>query len=474
MRILLIEPARYRSDGSVDKTRVGFTPANTLPCLAALVPPRDQVEICIDMLQEIDYASGPDLVGITGYTKSIARAYDIADEFRRRGAYVVMGGIHVSMEPEEALAHADTVIVGEAEETWPRFIEDLRAGAPQKTYKGLPRPSMAGWPVPRYDLIDKKLYYTSRGGPLLSRIIPLPTYSIETSRGCPHNCSFCSVTPFLGAGYRVRPVPEVIAEIKALGARGCSFADNNLFGDPARAKELLRALIPLKVVWAGNATMDCADDEELLELAERSGCRSITVGMEALCDETLSEFNKSFNRTDQYRRQLAAFSRHGISVLASMVFQPGTGSPGQFRRVYEFLTSAKVPYTAWWALTPLPGTRTYRELLEKGLLRRPRWWLYKPGAYPDYKMSGPDLTDEEFFRGYMKYYKKFYSLPSILRRLPSHWKKAWWAEFLWNLPIMFIAHLRRDAINLYSPLGQERGFMALFLDRFRRKGKPAA
>lgn len=474
MKILLIDPARYRSDGSVNRTRVGFIPAITLPLLAALAPPDTEVEIRFDLLQELDFSAKPDIVGITGYTKSIARAYEIADEFRRRGVYVAMGGIHVSMEPEEALGHADTVFVGEAEETWPRFLEDFRAGSQLRKYTGTPRPSMAGWPVPRYDLINKELFYSSRTGTLLSRILPVPAFTIETSRGCPHNCAFCSVTPFLGAGYRVRPVGDVINEIRALGARGCYFADNNLFGDHARAKELLKALIPLKVSWAGNATMDCADDEELLALAERSGCRSITVGMEAICEDKLSGFNKSFNKTDQYRRQLEAFSAHGISIMASMVFQPGSGAPDQFARVYNFLTETRVPYTAWWALTPLPGTRTYRELLAKGLLKRPAWWLHKPGEYPDYKMTGPEITEEEFFRGFMKYYRKFYSLPSILRRLPSHWKKGWWAELLWNLSIMAVSWLRRDAINLYSPLGADRGLLSFIMRRFFGRGKVAA
>jgi radical SAM superfamily enzyme YgiQ (UPF0313 family) len=466
MKILLIDPARYRSDGSVDRTRTAFMPAGTLPLLAALAPGDAEVEIRIDMVQGVDLSARPDVVGITGYTKSMARAYDLADEFRRRGVHVAMGGIHVSMEPDEALRHADTVFIGEAEETWPRFLEDLRHGKPAARYKQAAPSPMAGWPVPRYDLLDRNLFYSLRPKNLITSLLPLPAFSVETSRGCPHECAFCSVTPFMGPEYRVRPVEDVVAELKAIGARGCAFADNNLFGDHERAKRLMKALIPLKLTWIGNATIDCAEDEELLELAARSGCRLINVGMEAICDNRLSDLNKSFNRAQEYRRQLAAFSRRGISVLASMVFQPGFGGRDQFKKVYDFLTEAKVAYTAWWALTPLPGTRTYRELQEKGLLRRERWWLHKPGPYPDYKMSGPDFNDEEFFAGYRKYYRKFYSLPSILRRLPTHCGKGWWAEVLWNLGLMTVAFLRRDAINLYSPLGDERGWWSFLRSRF--------
>lgn len=474
MKILLIAPARYRPDGSVNRTRYGLMPAVTLARLAALAPADAEVSICPDMLREPDYSSKPDIVGITGYTKSIARAYDIADAFRRAGAYVVMGGIHVSMEPEEALAHADTVFVGEAEETWPKFLADFAAGRAEKIYKGTPRPSMNGWPVPRFELLPRDSYYSTRRSGLLASILPLPFYPIETSRGCPHACAFCPTSPFLGTEYRVRPVEEVVAEIKALGARGVFFVDNNLFGDIPRAKRLLRAIKPLNISWAGQATLDSAEDGELLELAYASGCRSITVGLEAIDEERLSQYNKSFNRTALYRRQLKAFADHGISVLASMVFMPGCGDRAQFRSAYEFLDSCGVPYTAWWAMTPLPGTATYRGMKEAGRLKRDKWWLHKPGKYPDYKVTGPDLSEEEFFGGFMRYYRKFYSLPSLLRRLPSHWRRGWWAELVWNAGLMAVAHLRRDALNLYSPLGHDLGLLSFLKWRFFGPGRRGA
>lgn len=474
MKILLVEAARYRPDGGVNRTSFGLMPTVTMARLAALAPPSADVSICPDMLREPDYDSRPDLVGITGYTKSMSRAYDIADEFRRRGAYVVMGGIHVSMAPDEALRHADTVFVGEAEETWPRFLSDFAAGRPRKLYRGEPRPSMSGWPVPRFDLYDEERFYSMRRKGPLSFLLPLPFYPVETSRGCPHCCAFCPTSPFLGTEYRVRPISEVVREIQALKARGVFFVDNNLFGDIPRAKALLREIIPLRISWAGQATLDSAEDPELLELAYRSGCRSITVGLEAIDDGRLAQYNKSFNRTERYRRQLRAFAEHGISVLASMVFMPGEGPKSQFRAACDFLISCGVPYTAWWAMTPLPGTAMYGNMRRSGRLKKENWWLYKPGPYPDYKVRGESMSEEEFFRGFMLNYRRFYSPAGIFRRIPSHWKKGWWAELIWNLGLMCVSYLRRDAPNLYSPLGHDRGLPAFLKWRFFGPGRRGA
>jgi len=473
MKVLFVDAARYRSDGRVNRTAKAYIPAITLPRLAALTPPDVETRINLDLLAEPDYAWAPDVVAITGYTKSMSRAYDIAAEFRRRGSHVAMGGIHVSMVPEEALERCDTVFVGEAEETWPRFIADFRRGAPQRLYKGDPTQSLSGWPVPRYDLLDHGKFYSLQKGTLLSRFIPVPAYPVETSRGCPHACSFCSVSPFLGTAYRMRPVAEVVAEVKALGARGCMFVDNNIFGDHARAKELLKALIPLKISWVSHATLASADDKELLELAEASGCRSITVGLESIDETGLSSYNKGVNRVGDYRRQLKAYADHGISVLASMVFMPGYGAPDQFSRAADFLTGARVPYAAWWTLTPLPATPFYRDLKAKGLLRRENWWLQRPGQYPDYKFLGPDIPEEQFARDFLRYYRKIYSLRGILRRVPTHFKAGWWAELMWNFGAFFVSRLRKDAMNLYSPLGHDRGMLSFLKWRFFGPGRRA-
>ncbi|GAH61991.1 unnamed protein product, partial [marine sediment metagenome] len=214
-----------------------------MPFLAALTPRGIDVSIVNELFEDINFEEEVDLVGITSYTTNIHRAYEIADEFRRRNVPVAMGGIHVSMEPEEAKEHADTIIVGEAEETWPQFINDFRNGIRKKVYRAEKRPSLVHLPIPRFSLINKSHYVDYQ-------VIP-----IQTARGCPYSCDYCSVTKFSGKRYRPRPISDVINEIEILGAKMYFFIDDNIFTSHSRATELLKALIPLKILWFGQATI---------------------------------------------------------------------------------------------------------------------------------------------------------------------------------------------------------------------------
>jgi radical SAM superfamily enzyme YgiQ (UPF0313 family) len=187
MNITLIEPSRYAADGRLLRGQQLLFPMITLPMLAALTPADVWVKIVNEFFEDIDFREHVDVVGITAYTSRILRAYEIADEFRRRGVHVVMGGIHVTMEPDEALAHADTVIMGEADELWPRFIGDFRRGAPQRLYQYDAPPSLDRLPAPRFSLLDHRRYLSlqHRG---ISRLLPTPLLPVQTARGCPHHC----------------------------------------------------------------------------------------------------------------------------------------------------------------------------------------------------------------------------------------------------------------------------------------------
>jgi radical SAM superfamily enzyme YgiQ (UPF0313 family) len=229
MKIRFIEPSRWIGDGKLLKVKSLFIPPITLPLLAALTPADFEVDIVSEPFDEINFDDKVDLVGITAYTSRALRAYEIADEFRKRGVYVVMGGIHVSMEPEEALEHSDTVIVGEAEETWPKFLYDLRNGKPRRIYKADRSPTLENLPVPRFSLMNINRYVSCRKKGF-SRFLPAPVYPVQTARGCPHGCEYCSVSVFSGRQYRVRPVEEVVNELKFLKTRGCIFIDDNIFG----------------------------------------------------------------------------------------------------------------------------------------------------------------------------------------------------------------------------------------------------
>ncbi|MCK4418791.1 B12-binding domain-containing radical SAM protein, partial [Candidatus Aerophobetes bacterium] len=357
MKIKLIGPTRYLENGKLLKSKKLMVPSLTFPLLAALTPPDIDVSTVNEICEDINFGEKVDLVGITSYTINIHRAYQIADEFKKRNVPVVMGGIHVSMEPEEAKQHADTIIIGEAEETWPQFINDFRNGKRKKVYKAEKRPSLANLPIPRFSLINKSHYVDYQ-------LIP-----IQTARGCPHSCDFCSVTKFSGRRYRTRPISDVINEIKTLGAKICFFIDDNIFASHSRTRELLKALIPLRILWFGQATISAANDRELIELAQKSGCIELSIGLESLSRKNLESVGKTINIVEHYEKNLKTYRKAGIRVAASMIFGFDDDESGVFKETYHFLMKNRLPYTYWTALCPYPETPLYKRLKDQGRLK---------------------------------------------------------------------------------------------------------
>jgi len=408
MKVKLIEPTRYLGNGQLLRGKWLLSPSLTLPHLAALAP--DDVEVVIenDFFGEVDYEEKVDLVGITSYTSRALRAYEIADEFRRRGVPVVMGGIHVSLVPDEAAEHADTVIVGEAEETWPQFLGDFGRGKAKKRYTIERYPSLANLPVPKFELLDKSGYmcFWTKG---LYRLFPTPIPPVQTARGCPHNCEFCSVAAFNGRQHRVRPIADVVNEIKALGARACTFMDDNIFATPKRAKELFRALIPLGIKWFGQATIAAAEDRELLQLARKSGCVGVCVGLESLSSKHLRSMRKAHNVVEDYPRHLKTYREFGIAVAAAMIFGFDTEDASVFDEACDFLIRNRVPYTQWFPLNPYPGTALLPRLREEGRLKDDRWWLRRDlaGRFGALQFPNPKVTEEVFREGFYRAHKRF-------------------------------------------------------------------
>lgn len=418
MDVRLVEPSRYAADGRLLKGRRLLFPMITLPLLAALAPPDVRVSIVNEYFDDIDFDAPADLVGITAFTSRILRAYEIADQFRRRGVHVVMGGIHVSMEPDEALGHADTVIVGEADELWPRFLEDFRHGRPQRLYRSEIPPTLEHLPAPRFSLLDPRRYLTlQRTG--LARLLPTPLVPVQTARGCPHHCDYCSVTAFSGHRYRARPVGEVIDEVRALDARGCLFVDDNIFGNASRAKDLFRALAPLKIRWVGQGTLYAAEDPELLELAHASGCLAVLVGMESVSPATLPSVGKTFNVVERYPAQIRRFRDAGIALMASMMFGLDGEPPTIFEDTHRFLMAHRVPYALWQPVMPLPGTRLLERFRADGRLKADRWWLDPAlaGDFMNLKFTGLPMPEPRFAELFRRAYARFYSLKHILLRV---------------------------------------------------------
>jgi radical SAM superfamily enzyme YgiQ (UPF0313 family) len=304
-----------------------------------------------------------DVVGITCVTSAAPRAYELADLFRAAGSIVVLGGYHPSLMPEEAAEHADAVVVGPAEEAWPRLLREIaETGRPQERIYRAPVPSMLSMPVPARHLLQAGHY------------IPFP--SVIASRGCTNGCSFCVTHRVWDRSLCARPVAEVVDEIRTLRAKRVIFVDSNLTGDRERAAELFEALIPLRIKWGGSATLDFASDPELLELADRSGCDGVLVGFESVNESSLRAAGKSTNRVAEYERSVAALHRRDILVLGCFVFGFDHDDESIFADTLAFIDRAHVDLPRFSVLTPFPGTRLFDQMKADGRILTEDWSLY--------------------------------------------------------------------------------------------------
>ncbi|MCX7667733.1 MAG: B12-binding domain-containing radical SAM protein, partial [Atribacterota bacterium] len=389
LKIVLIAP----DAGGARKKKARYVPfpQASLPLIAALTPQEHEVKIVDERLEEIDFGEPCDLVGITAMTATAFRAYQIADEFRKRGVRVVLGGIHPTALPEEAIEHADSVVIGEAEGLWEKLLSDMQCGKIERFYRRDDFPCLQGLPPSRLDLL--------RGRYLLKHVF-------QTTRGCPHNCGFCSVSTFMGRRYRHRPVEEVVQEVKACDASMIGFLDDNIVGNPKYSKELFRALIPFRKKWVSQGTVKMAEDDELLQLASRSGCIALFVGFESVNEENLKDMHKTFNRVDRYRKLIEKFHQQGIMVIGSFVFGFDEDDTSVFPRTLQFIEEAKIDFAQFSVLTPLPGTEVFTKLKEEGRIFSYDWSKYD-FAHVVYQPA--KMTPQELQEGYNLVFRQFYS-----------------------------------------------------------------
>ncbi len=344
MRILLIAPSsgpwrligRYR----LFNGRTFRFSLLSLLSVAAETPSWAQVRIVDEQLESIPWDADVDLVGITCMTALAPRAYEIAEVFRQRGIPVVLGGMHPSFQPEEALRHADAVVVGEAEGVWERVVEAAATGSLSGIYK-------ASEPV---DLANLK--------PLPRHLLRGPGYAtmqaVQATRGCPHQCSFCSVSAFHGGRFRKRPVADVVAEVSELPERFFIFVDDNLTAEREYARELFEALIPLRKRWMTQSTLAIAEDTELVELASQAGCMGIFAGLETFSEGNLAAMEKSFNQASTYRERVAYLHSRGIGIEAGIVFGFDGDRPDVFSRTLNLLDDLRIDLVQVSIYTPLP------------------------------------------------------------------------------------------------------------------------
>jgi len=417
MRLYLINP----SNPLVSIVKLKESPWNRyrvwqplgLMVLAGLTPREWEVTIVDENLGATDYPSmpRPDLVGITAFTSQANRAYEVAAHFRRLGVPVVMGGIHASMCTDEAMARVDSVVTGEAEGIWPEVLEDARQGSLKRLYEG-GFAEITDVPFARHDLLP--------AGYAMG--------AIQTSRGCPLNCSFCSVTAFNGARYRQRPIVDVVREFRSIREKRVLVVDDNLIGTRpehiARAKDLFRAMAQadLRKEWVAQATISFADDEELLTLAAKAGCRGVFIGFESPEPEGLLDVGRKFSllKGRDFRVSVRRIQRHNILVAGSFIIGFDTDEPGIGKRIADLAKQYAVDALNVLFLTPLPGTRLWDQMKSEDRIavdRFPEDWKYYTLTYPvaRYKHLPLDSAIEEM----TSCSREFYSTPRILRRVCS-------------------------------------------------------
>lgn len=403
MNILLVKPNIGRREHSLYVDEGRMEPLQ-LGVLAGLAPEHHDLAIVDDRCEAIDFdRGGVDLVAITVETFTARRAYEIADGFRKRGIPVVLGGFHPTLLPDEAMQHADAVVLGDAESAWMELLSDAEHGRLKPSYATCStKPQLDT--LPRRDLFQGKGY--------------LPLSLMQFGRGCRHGCNFCAISSYFKRMHTFRPVHDIVREITTQNLRTVFFVDDNITVNPAAAKALFKALIPLRIQWVSQASIEIVHDRELMELMVASGCLGNVIGFESIDPATIRAMNKSPNQTrDGYETEVGILKEYGLQVWAAFTLGHDGDTPESLYRLYDFALKHRFTFAAYNILMPYPGTPFYAQLQrENRLLYDGAWW-----THPDYRfnhaafkpthMSAGELTEIAF-----DIRKKWNSPATLVRR----------------------------------------------------------
>ena len=403
MNIKLISPRLSLRPMDSEYKRV-LSPSISLLVVAALTSPEHHVYLEDENVKRLNLDDNPDLVGVTVTVDTSHRAYDIADHYRQKNIPVVFGGIHAGANTPEALAHADSVCIGEAEHLWPQIIADAQNHRLQKTYYHNQPTDLSLTPLPRWDLLNQSDY--------------LYTSIVSATRGCPFSCQFCyNSSPYIHPGHRFRPIENVIAEIEALGTRQVMFIDDNFFGTPDWTRRFLHAIKPMNLRWHAAVSTNIGQHPDMLDLMRDTGCESLFIGFETINAESNRSVRKTQNHIDQYHNTIRQIHNRAIMINASMAFGFDHDCPDVFTKTLDWLVHHKIETMTAHILTPYPGTKLYQKLKKEN-----RIIDHNPTHYnTSHVVFQPkNLTPQQLYDGYLWIYLNFYSFKNIFRRLPEN------------------------------------------------------
>jgi radical SAM superfamily enzyme YgiQ (UPF0313 family) len=443
MRLTLVHPCIGRRRGQPYIRTWQMEPL--APATLAGLTPRDretEIRFYDDRTEDIPYDEPTDLVALSVETYTAKRSYQIASEFRRRGVPVVMGGFHPTLVPEEASEYAESIVIGEAEGVWPQVIDDFRNGRLQRVYKQARRPALS-------DLrLDRSIFAGKRY---------LPVGLVEAGRGCHFRCEFCAIQSYFSNTQTRRPIDHILDEVKRIKKPLIFFVDDNITSNMEQAKEFFRALIPLKIRWVSQASINAAHDEEFLRLIKESGCQGLLIGFETLNPDTLRRMRKGFNMMHGgYERALANLRRHGIRLYVTFILGYDEDNRDTLEETLAFAERHRFYIVAFNHLTPFPGTPLYDRLQREGRLLYERWWLDPAYRYGMVPFAPRGMTADDVKQRCIDARQRFYSFGSIARRsLDFEVNSRNW--FMWTHFFSINLLFRSEVLQRKDfPLGDER------------------
>ena len=401
-KLLLIQPSPYEKDGKVIKKKKLYFTGLALPLLAALTPDDWETELIYEVIEDVPFDTDADLIGVSTMGHGVIRSIDIAKEYRRRGKTVILGGYMASIMPEEAVKYCDSLIIGDAELVWQQMLSDFENGKLKKTYE---KPLEGNWystPSPRFDLLE---------GKNLGDFLP-----VQAGRGCPNSCSFCSVSCLYSGRYVKRPLPEVIRDIeqiKSLGYKKILLLDDNIFSDRKYLDSLLDTLIKLDISWMSQCEITIGKDDELLEKLQKSGCTTLSFGLESISRESLISMDKGWAVPAEYDSLIQNIRNHGIDVSTEMVVGGEGDTLESIRMTKDFIERNKISVPRFYILTPFPGTRFFDQIKEEGRLVNNDIYSYD-GTSAVYRPK--NMTPDELTQAYWELYSELFTIKSIIKR----------------------------------------------------------